>query len=326
MTRALGDHREGRLRSCTPADAAAVVALYNRCFAATMTVDRWRWQYLEVPDARPDLSIVWEHDGGVLGFVGAVPQPWWRGGERIEAVRIQDVCVAEEARGRGIFSAMLRAQCRLPAPPGFRIAFPNPQSQPAFLRDALFQRHDDIEVQRCPVAALSAFDAVDTAGVDVTVEHPPQFTAADSALLDAQRRGGVIAGARTLPWLQWRFGPRAPNDYVVVRARQAGALIGLVVAKHYAAGGTIDLVECSAVDRFEVTLALVRGVLAAMPHTQPQALEVWSPERYSHAAHLRQLGFVGGERHTAMVTRAPSRLRSEGAAPWLLSLADSDVY
>ncbi|RME21354.1 MAG: GNAT family N-acetyltransferase [Deltaproteobacteria bacterium] len=316
----------GRIRPCTVADVPGVVDLYNRCFAARMTLDRFRWQYLDAPGARPDLSVVYERGGKVRGFVGAVVLPWWIRGRRVVAVRIQDVCVAPEERGRGVFSAMLRAHCALPAPVDLRLAFPNPRSRPAFLRNALFQPHPDIGVLRCDVETIRrAADAI-ARPCAVTVERPPRFTATDGAFLEARRRDVDAHGARDTRWLHWRLGPGAPHDYLVARARVGDTLVGLVVAKFYAAGRTIDLVECATGDRPDVAATLLDACVDALSHTRPEALETWAGRGYGGTARFRRLGFVDDERSTAMVTRCSPGIGPGPALTWLLSPADSDVY
>lgn len=315
-----------RIRPCTAADVPGVVALYNRCFAARMTIDRFRWQYVDAPGARLDLSVVSERGGQVRGFIGAVVLPWWIRGRRVVAVRIQDVCVAPEDRGRGVFSAMLQAHCALPAPVDLRLGFPNPRSRPAFLRNGLFQPHPDIGVLRCPVESVRrAADALPRPGA-VTIERPPRFTPADAAFLEAHRRDVDARGTRDAPWLNWRLGPGSPHDYLVARARVGDTLVGLVVAKFYAPGRTIDLVECATGDRPDVTATLLQACVDALSHLRPEALETWAGQEYGGAVRFRRLGFVDDERSTAMVTRCSPGIGPGPALTWLLTPADSDIY
>ena len=158
------------------------------------------------------------------------------------------------------------------------------------------------------------------------VQRPPRFTDADAALLENCRRGEETRGIRTRQWLEWRLGPTNPHDTVAIRAMRGDTLVGLLVAKHHAPAATVDILEIAAIDRGEVVEALLRTAVAVWADTQPQALEMWSLQRYSPTTQLQRLGFVGGGRYTAMITRFPTASTAEEDGSWLLTFADSDVY
>jgi L-amino acid N-acyltransferase YncA len=109
-------------RLATPADAAAIAAIYNEGIAdriATFeteprTAEQIAAQLLEKGDRFP--TIVAEHEGRVVAWAGAGP---YRARPAYAGIAEHSVYVARSARGKGAGRVVLEAFCRAYAERGF---------------------------------------------------------------------------------------------------------------------------------------------------------------------------------------------------------------
>ena len=111
-----------RTRLATPADAAAIAAIYNEGIAdriatfetAPRTADQLAAQLADKGDRFP--TVVVERDGQVVAYAGAGP---YRSRPAYAGVAEHSVYVARAARGTGAGRAALDAMCRAYAERGF---------------------------------------------------------------------------------------------------------------------------------------------------------------------------------------------------------------
>jgi GNAT superfamily N-acetyltransferase len=230
----------------------------------------------QADDARFDVLFAWKHernpfgaspmwvacDGDrIVGFRVLMRWQFERGGHRFDAVRAVDTATHPEYQGRGIFTRLtLHALDDLRAA-GVDFVFntPNEQSRPGYLkmgwsvvgRVPVVVRPKSIgalaRIARSRVPAERWSEPL-TAGepVEVALEHPDQV----AALLASQPSAPRLRTARSVEYLQWRYGIETlgyrvfvggggPRDGVAfVRVRRRGAAREAVVADVIAPGGS----------------------------------------------------------------------------------------
>lgn len=270
------------VRPLDPADREAASQLSMRAFTATPNApydpDRVR-----VPDER---RWVAEHDGRLVGHLGAWEFGHHLGGRRLATAGICAVVVAPEARGRGVGSAMLRAGLQAARERGDLLASLFP------LTRGVYRAHGFELAGAHPVAVLDttalatiaapADDVVVTPG---TVDDLPAMLALEAELTRAEPAGldrGEVFGTRALT---------PGDDGTIVLARRGGELTGYLVYGHAPAdsrGGFYRLDVTELVGRDADTLRALWRVLGSSHTAAPTAtavvapedpLELWLPER-----------------------------------------------
>ena len=102
-------HFPGTVRTATPADRAAVLALINAVWRSSdgSPGDREKLMPWNFADARMPNYVVCEIDGAIRGVLGAYPHRIRLGGVELRALGIGQVITQPEFRKRGIMSALL---------------------------------------------------------------------------------------------------------------------------------------------------------------------------------------------------------------------------
>ena len=101
------------VRRYAAGDETAVVELFERVFGVPMSLEQWRWKYVQSEDGRVHAQIAKTPDGRLIGHAGAVPLRGILDRRPIQFFQIADVMVDPEARGglgrQNVFAHMTRA-------------------------------------------------------------------------------------------------------------------------------------------------------------------------------------------------------------------------
>ncbi len=314
-------------RSMRAGEGPAVVDLYSRVFGVPYSLEHWSWQYADGPRANLDEVFLCCSGDVLAGHTASVPAAYLLDGQPIGASHIQNICVDPTFRKRGIFTGILHEIRDYHDASDYLLAtgHPNALSYPLMMRTGHYTHLFDIY----PVGlSLDALGPAGDSGLRVEVSEPV-FGPADTALFDRELAGVGVRNSREVDYLDWRFGATAPRDYRVVRAFDGEVLRGLAVAKIYAPGALVDLVEWIAEDDDALIRALLQGVAEAFGGGAVRTFETWSMEHNKLHPRLLGLGFERVERPTPFIARAPNDSASKtwmDAEAWFMSMADSDVY
>lgn len=124
-------------------DEHELLALFNRVFGLSRTLEHWRWQFAQNPFAPPTIILARRRTDGLLaGSHVVMPIPLCYSGSMVLGAHTLDLVVHEEFRRQGIFQITARECFEWCLERGMRvvIAFPNPQSYPGFVRSLGWSR------------------------------------------------------------------------------------------------------------------------------------------------------------------------------------------
>ena len=69
--------RDGyRIRGYRPGDEVAILDLFRDCFGEALSLQRWRWRYLDNPRGGPRISLAFDSDGELVCQYCAYPVRW----------------------------------------------------------------------------------------------------------------------------------------------------------------------------------------------------------------------------------------------------------
>ena len=114
-------------------DERAILSLYQSVHGRALSIDRWRWQYLECPWGQSEVWLAW--DGDVLaGHYALLPIRLGSGLGRISGRLSLDTMTHQDYRGLGVFSTLASQAFSHAGQKGaaFVCGFPNDQSWPFY--------------------------------------------------------------------------------------------------------------------------------------------------------------------------------------------------
>ena len=240
-------------------DEAAVAALYQRAFGKAMNLERWRWRFPTTPVGDSHLLVALTGSGAAercAGYLAYCPLPLTDGEAPVNALIALDGMVDPEFHGSGIFQQLVRRLSdRLPGDVPY-IGFPNHRSFGIFIHKLGWVSPGPLAVRLKPlgVAGLARrsrllgslpgrlLGRLARPGIaayrwwygrkrtpDVEVTPLEDFRAMEPAWQRARSRLGITF-RRDPAALMWRF-DAAPDEYLKLALRVAGAVVGMVVFK-----------------------------------------------------------------------------------------------
>lgn len=141
----------------TGEDREALLALFQRAFGASMSIDEWAWKYPE----RSGLSMVAMRHQRAVAHYGGQPRCMLAMGEPLTGVQISDIMVDPNERGalgrQGLFPRIARAfteQVTVPeGPHAFVFGFPSPRATRLGELLGLYARMDRLDQASWSLAA-----------------------------------------------------------------------------------------------------------------------------------------------------------------------------
>ncbi|MDE2849523.1 MAG: GNAT family N-acetyltransferase [Acidobacteriota bacterium] len=102
--RVIRARRDGyRIRGYRPGDEVAILELFRDCFGEDLSLQRWRWRYLDNPRGGPRISLAFAADGELVCQYCAYPVRWRGLPPAVPAVghQVGDTMTRRGARGVG---------------------------------------------------------------------------------------------------------------------------------------------------------------------------------------------------------------------------------
>lgn len=337
------------------ADEGELFRLYAEVFGAGLTEAsrrRWRWQYLDNPQAPDGAPAIWvaREDARLLGQYASMPVRLWWGGREVAASWGMDVFVRAEARGKGVGAALfttwsehvdvalglgltpssyglfkkLRYDDVGPVP-----FFVRPLDPRALLRRRLGRGAGDVAGALVAAALRVVRPEHRTAPPDVRVQEVERFSEDCDLLWQRARAGYAMCVRRDRAYLTWKYALCPHRAYTLWEARRGGALCGWAVSRHedYRGVRLGWVVDAFAETHDEAARdALLEAVLKGFRAAGVARAQAFAMHSGLRAA-LRRRGFLSGRSPMQFCVRARVEpedvLRRRG--DWHVVFGDSDM-
>lgn len=311
-----------QFRPYQPGDEAAITKLFETVFARPMSLEFWRWRFLEHPAGGPMITLA--YDGDVLvGHYATSHAPLAVAGRVLPAALSMTTMTHPEYRGRKLFELLGRALYEQMEDAGQAAVygFPNTNSHPLFL--AKMGWHDTCEVPTFhqDLASLPA-----AAPVDTLVRELPAIDQRFDAVWNSVSPSFPIAGLRTAATLRWRVDHNPVNTYTRLVLEAGDGIAGYAITKPFG-DDALDLVEIRCSD-CAAAKALLNAVAAKAASEGRKRVSTWALPGDPVRPALEAMGYKPG----APVTYFGGRtFRDVGAdlsdgRLWRISMLDSDLY
>lgn len=305
------------IRPWQPGDETAILDLFQTTFGSRMSLDFWKWRYLDHPAGGPLIMLAWDGDR-LAAHYAASRAPLVVNGETRPAALSMTTMTHADYRGQGLFEQTASALYGQMADEGlFAVwGFPNRNSNPSFRRKLGWDAIADISVmsrdlrdgETFPDSSLTEVSHIDSRFDTV---RPPTVG---------------LRGAHGSRLLSWRIDRNPANRYLKLVLPSGDGLDGYAILKSYKET-EFDLVLLAATDA-KAYPDLIAGCLSAVQARGGKRLNCWCLPQDEARLPLERQGFQAVSPVTYFGGRV---LTGEGPAfddvrGWRISMIDSDIY
>jgi hypothetical protein len=293
--------------------------LFARTFGRTITPQFLRWRYLENPTSGV-LAAIAKLDGELVASYSASPVNLVQDDQLLRVALSMTTMTDPRFAGRGLFTTLAgRVYERMLAEHYHAvIGFPNTNSYAPFMRRLAWKPIYEIPTMTVSITSHHRRD-----GMPAGVERDDQFLLAG---YDQLRSDKLIATARSLEYLQWRYARHPTNRYRTYSTTEA-AHRAYCVLKSYGPNA-IDVVDLRADDPATASV-LLAAVMSDAVQNDAAVVNAWGPRHHFLHSSLAKSGFVNGAPVTYFGAHNFGNVAGDRLFDfnnWYIQMGDSDVY
>lgn len=318
------DYREG--------DEYKIVDLFSKVFNKKMSLEVWRWKYMNNPFGRGTIKLVLDGEK-LAGHYAVMPMVVQVEGKPIKACLSVDTMVHPDYRNKGIFADLGNETYEVAAREGakFVYGFPNSNSYRGFTERLSWSGFGNMSVWQKDILEDDICDLPITGDV----RQIERFEDNIIRLWEKVRQDYPIIVPRTKDFLNWRFVLNPAVNYMkFVFLGNEHELLGYTVLKIYQTpvetkGNIVDMLT---VNDEEVITRLLNRSYRYFINQGINTLSCWCQDACLFSKVLRKEGFIKGEmERTYFGVRIFDKLDKsleivEHFPAWYLTMGNSDVF
>ncbi len=315
------------VRDYNEGDESAILDLFELVFGKSMSLEFWKWRFVDNPSGEGMIKLVWDGDS-LAGHYATIPTVFDVMGRRTRAMFSMTTMTHPDFRGRGLFTLLASEAYREAAERGYEFVygFPNKYSHRGFVKKLGWTDKGHRTVLEGAPSALPEAESIWTQAVHT-------FSRELDDLWKETKPARRIAVRRSSSYLNWRFRDNPDVHYESFLARDAdGKLLGYAIFKIFRAdsppvGHIVDLVGESSED---VVFALLSAGFRYFRDASVRAVSCWYPRDVLLDRVLRSLGYTRETSETFFGFRvldetAPGTPILE-SQDWFITMGDSDIF
>jgi hypothetical protein len=310
------------LRPYRSGDEEAICKLFELVFGRKLSVEFWRWRYVDHPGGGPYAELAWDGDS-LVGHYAASAATLTVNGAPWRAALSMTTMIHSDFRGQRLFERLAERLYERMTGDGVRLVlgFPNANSHRGFVKRLAWK-----SIYEIPVLTLRITDRTLPLPLPHAVEAISSFGEEFDAFWDKIRHSHPLWTWRDKTYLNWRYCRNPMSGYRMACWREGGQILGFCVTKIYN-DEVLDVVELVARED-RVAAGLVSWCVAeGRAHTVAR-IGTWLPLSAPARLQLESMGFAAEGPVTYF------GVRGFGDAPidladyrnWAYSMGDSDVY
>lgn len=303
-------------------DEVAVTELFSTVFGRPMSIDFWRWRFLDHPSRDPMIMLAFDGDT-LVGNYAASQAPLSLHGEVHPACLSMTTMTHPDWRGQKLFERTAEALYEtLPSRGKCAIyGFPNIVSHTLFRSKVGWDDYYDVPTLTLDMASLRH-----PAQPDPAVQMVERIDARFGRFFAKIAGDLPIAPHRDSDILAWRIDRNPENTYTRFVLEEGDEISGYALTKAYGAD-MLDLVELRAASG-AAARALINTVAAHAAASGRTRIATWCLPNDLHRLPLEMAGFKASAPVTYFGGRTFTPLPADltDGRLWRLSMLDSDLY
>lgn len=303
-------------------DEPAITALFEIVFGRPMSLEFWRWRFLDHPAGGPLVMLAFA-EGTLVGHYAASRAPLSLHGEYHPAALSMTTMTHPEWRGRRLFEKTAEALYATLPEQGITAVYGFPNAAVHALRIMRAGWYDSYEV---PTLTLDIASLRHPAEADPAVRIAERIDARFGRFFAKVAGDLPIAPHRDSDILAWRIDRNPENTYTRFVLEEGDEIAGYALTKAYGAD-MLDLVELRAASGAAAG-ALINTVAAHAAASGRTRIATWCLPNDLHRLPLEMAGFKASAPVTYFGGRTFTPLPADltDGRLWRLSMLDSDLY
>jgi hypothetical protein len=284
-----------RIRRYRPGDERGILRLFRSTFRQRKSLSRWRWEFLESPYGKTNITLLVSDTTGIVGHYGGIVIRFNYEGAVIPAAQIVDVMIHPACRGRAAVERLVHACAETSRNDGIKFLYGFNETVVARSNQRFFG------AALVPVSEWVHDIARSRAGCEPIEDDPVVRPVArlddqGDALWERLRGRYPYAVVRDGRYLNWRYSRRSDRKYVLWQAANpsSGQIVGLAVLGGTRSDGLILELLTDPHDARSIA-ALVRASIAHFSRERKRRVRAWFPPGGSLPRCAQATGFRAAE-------------------------------
>ncbi len=312
-------------------DEYQILALYKEFNDREMTLEHWKWKFVESPFGRGIIKLMFDGDK-LIGHRGAIPMAVSVQGRVTLSAIIVNTLTHPDYRRLGISTYLADAIYEEARKQGVKFIynFPNPDSYPLYSKlggwEMLDQRsawQKQLQIRTAPTMSHSS-----------AIKQIKGFDHRVNLLWDRVKDDYVVVVPRTEKFLNWRFTEHPTIEYSKFISENSGdEILGYMVLKIYARGNELKghIIDMLCVNERDIAKSLLNYSCDFFIEKKITALSCWMPPSCFYTSILREEGFTSDIMETHFGLRILDKQdnilqKVRHIRNWHLTMGDSDVF
>lgn len=313
-------------------DEHKILGLFAQVIQREMSLDFWRWRFLEGPFGKGIIKLLFDGDK-LIGHYAVIPMDVQVQDKLLKAVLSVTTMTHPDYSGQGIFTFLAEETYKFCQERGFKFVFgfPNRNSYPGFVRKLKWQ---DLGKMTLLEKRLQPMTERRPARTRFSVKETKRFESTLNLLWDKVKRDYMVIVPRTEQFLNWRFVQSPDTKYTkYIALDKYDTISGYIVLKIYAQE---DMMRGHIVDMLSITEEKVVDLLLEYSYDYffekgIRDIFCWMPRDSFYEDILKEEGFVRKETDTYFGVRVfnENNLSVKGVeqlSNWFITMGDSDVF
>jgi hypothetical protein len=313
------------IRDYKAGDEEHILKLFKSAFGKELSVDYWRWRFIENPVTQLMIKLMWD-ETRLVGHYAVSPLVLNVDGEKILTALSMTTMTDPEYAGKGIFTK-LASELYLEEYKNHGLksvwGFPNNNSHFAFINKLQWNDLEKIQTLSLSMEKIGgvALSSIKQANLFVQghVKAFDQITVQQKIKVD-----------RSLNYLNWRYLNNPSNAYMILE-KEAGDINYYAVTKIFKSFSDqskfeVDILELVfPEDNLQELMGTIKNIYKDFDVMQ---INVWLSPHDKRSKTLTQIGFL----NTAHMTHMGVKIMDSkyevlnNSNEWAYSMGDSDIY
>jgi hypothetical protein len=306
-------------------DEEAILDLFEVVFRKRMSLNYWKWRFLDNPAGKTCIKLMWQDDQ-LVGHYAVSPVSFKSGDDCFLSALSMSTMTHPDYGGRGIFTSLASSLYDyLHRDRGVELVwgFPNGNSHYGFIKNL---RWSDIAVVHTLFKNISNIKPLICENIRIT----EKFTNAHASVLKDVTAGFKFKVERNVEYLNWRYTHNPSNEYLIFEYNLGGN-VQFLVTKLYPSPIDKNKSDIFIMEYGLLSHDLLNDFIQHLASHYIGLIEniaIWCNIHDSKHIQLEKMGFLFQGKQTILsaISLDPKYQEVFDNRNWYYTFGDSDVY
>jgi len=312
-------------------DEVQILDLFEKVFGKKMTLDFWKWRFIENPFGRGIIKLLFDNDL-LIGHYAVMPIVVQVKNTLVKAIFSMTTMTHPNYQGQGIFTYLTKETYREAQRREFKFVygFPNKISHYGFVKKLDWKDLGKMTILYKEIKG----DSFNTAPESDNVYEIRNFGKDIDLLWNKIKKNYCVIVPRTKGFLNWRFIQNPEANYKIYSIKSEGKILGYIVLKIYKReneeiGHIVDVLGLNK----SIVEKLLQVSYCYFFENNVKKISCWMQDSYSYSVIMKKEGFIRKDPNVEtyfgvkiLNERVNFLKELEYFNNWYLTMSDSDIF